>query len=116
MRRVKHNHLKVHRKQSGLSQEEVAFLVTGARRGRVSKYERRIRGLSLRTALGFQVLFGAAAHELLPGTFAEVELSVLTRANLLLRQWASQRPSARLRRKARMLEALTDAAARNPAP
>lgn len=97
----------MHRKRSGLSQEDVVFLVTGGRGGRVSKYERRVRGLSLRAAFGFQVLFGAAAHELLPEVYAEVELSVLKRVHLLREQLATQRPTARLRRKLRALAALS---------
>lgn len=105
MRSPKHT-LRLRRIVSGLTEAEVAYLLSGDADGRMSRYVHRARGPSLTTAFGFQVLFGAAAHELLPEFFAEVEQAIIQRADLLSKRLAAQQPSAKQRRKLRTLERL----------
>jgi len=83
MQRKLPNYLRTYRKRAGLTQGEVAFLLDGLSGAKVSRDERRTRRPNLRTAFGYQVIFGAAAHELLAGLFAEVEQNVIRRASLL---------------------------------
>ena len=67
------NYLRTHRKRSGLSQVEVAYLL-GLKSGQiVSRYERLDRTPSLETALACQIIFDALPHELYPGLYAKVE-------------------------------------------
>ena len=78
------NYLRTHRRRSGLSQVEVAFLL-GLKSGQiVSRYERLDRTPSLETALACQVLFGALPHELYPGLYAKVENITRRRIHALL--------------------------------
>src|SRR5882672_4737837 len=61
------NYLRTHRKHSGLSQSEVAFLIRLTDKSELSRYERSTRLPSLRTALACQAAFGAPVSELFAG-------------------------------------------------
>jgi transcriptional regulator with XRE-family HTH domain len=61
------NYLKAHRRKSGLTQREVAFLL-GCRNGaQVSRYEKRRRLPPLPTALACETIFGVPVSELFAG-------------------------------------------------
>jgi transcriptional regulator with XRE-family HTH domain len=99
-------YLRTHRKRSGLTQDELAFLL-GYRNGdQVSRFEWQSRKLNVETAFGFQAVFGVPAHELLPGSFAEVEHNIIERANLLSRRLRLSADTSRTRQKLRFLAAV----------
>lgn len=79
-------HLKSHRKRSGFSQEEVAFLIGLKAPSAVSRYEQGERQLDLRTAFAYQIVFRSFAHTLLPDLFNDVCRDVTGRAEILARQ------------------------------
>jgi len=80
------NYLRTHRRRSGLSQVDVAFLL-GLRSGQiVSRYERLDRTPSLETALACQVLFEALPHEIYPGLYTKVERITRRRVRALMTQ------------------------------
>jgi len=112
MQRKLPNYLRTYRKRAGLTQGEVAFLLSGLSGAKVSRDERRRRRPSLQTAFGYQVIFGAAAHELLAGLFAEVEQNVIRQASLLAKRLgaangnAGERAPRMLRLKLKALDAI----------
>jgi transcriptional regulator with XRE-family HTH domain len=61
------NYLRTYRKYSGLSQGEVAFLIRLKDKSDLSRYERRVREPSLRTALACQEVYGKPVSELFAG-------------------------------------------------
>jgi len=61
------NYLRTHRKRSGLTQREIAFLL-GCRNGaQVSRYEKRRRVPPLQVALACEAVFGIPVSELFAG-------------------------------------------------
>ncbi|MBI1818668.1 MAG: helix-turn-helix transcriptional regulator [Deltaproteobacteria bacterium] len=99
------NYLRTFRKRSGLSQEEVAFLL-GCRFGaKVSRYERFEREPNLRTALSYEVIFHTKVHELFAGIYEQVERDAGKRARRLARRLAKQHVSER---KLAALKAITE--------
>jgi len=61
------NYLRTHRKHSALSQSDISFLVGLKDKSELSRYERRVRQPSLRTALACQEVFGTPVSELFAG-------------------------------------------------
>ena len=61
------NYLRSHRKQSGLTQEDVAFLLGCENAALVSRYEKRRRLPPLETALACEAVFGVPIAELFAG-------------------------------------------------
>jgi len=100
------NYLRTFRRRSGLTQAEVAFLLGADSGAKVSRYERRSRRPSFRTALGLQVVFGVPVDELLPGISAEVERKIIAKAHLLARRLEKDSGSARTTRKLGFLSAI----------
>ncbi len=80
------NYLRTHRKHTGLSQDEVAFLLGCQSGTKVSRYERFIRQPTLETAFAYEALFGVPARELFAGTFQKVEKKTIRQAQLLTRR------------------------------
>lgn len=101
------NYLRTFRKRSGLTQREVAFLLSGGGDGSmVSRYEQRVRRPDLQTAFAYQIMYGPSADALMPGAFAVVEQIVIDRAHLLAGQLQAEPEGRRLRRKLQFLAAL----------
>lgn len=98
------NYLRMYRKRSGLSQEELAYLLGTRDLANVSRYERTSRQPSLETALAYEAVFGVPPSELFAGRFAKVDRAVTKRARLLAHRLSTGRQAGRLSRK---LEALT---------
>jgi transcriptional regulator with XRE-family HTH domain len=98
MSRRLENYLRAHRKRSGLSQDDVAFLL-GTRSGtRVSRYESFARTPALRTALGLAALYRTAAAELFAGLYEKERHRAAAQARALvlrLEKSASDRHTAR---------------------
>lgn len=61
------NYLRTYRKQSGLSQREVAFLVGWKSGEQFSRYEKRRRLPTFRDALACETVFDVPIGELFPG-------------------------------------------------
>jgi len=61
------NYLRAQRRKSGLSQNEVAFLLGRMNGAQVSRYEKRRRLPSVETALACEVIFGVPVAELFAG-------------------------------------------------
>jgi hypothetical protein len=80
------NYLRIHRRRSALSQEEVAFLL-GARgmdKGvKVCRDENFTREPSLQAALAYEAIYGKPVRELFAGLYAKVEREVAERARVL---------------------------------
>jgi transcriptional regulator with XRE-family HTH domain len=61
------NYLRSYRKQSGLTQDEVGFLLGRRNGAQVSRYEKRHRLPPLETALACEEIFGIPVSELFAG-------------------------------------------------
>ena len=77
------NYLRTYRKQSGLSQPEVAFLLGGDTGTQISRYERRRRLPPLRAALACQAVFGVPVADLFAGVSDRVARDVDARRRIL---------------------------------
>src|SRR4051794_13547660 len=66
------NYLRSNRKRSGLSQDEVAFLLGAQSGAKVCRNERFVREPSLATALAYQAIFQRPASELFGGLYEEI--------------------------------------------
>ena len=100
------NYLRTYRKRSGLSQDEVAFLLGCQNGTKVSRYERFSRKPSLETLFAYEVVFGAPARELFAGAYQKVEKQISNRAHLLTRKLSRATPSPMATRKLQILEAI----------
>ena len=61
------NYLRTHRKRSGLTQREVAFLLGWKTDGSLGRYEKRRRLPPLKTAIACEEIFGVPVGELFAG-------------------------------------------------
>jgi hypothetical protein len=69
--------------RSGLSQEEVGFLLGRGGGAQVCRHERFNSEPGLRLALAYEVIFQKPVRELFPGIFAEIEEEISKRAKIL---------------------------------
>ena len=100
------NYLKTYRRRSGLSQDEMAFLLGSASGTKVSRYESRVRRPTLETALAYEAIFQVPASALFAGLYQKVEKEIIARAQLLARKLeGSERSKATLHKMA-LLDAL----------
>lgn len=84
MSHTKPTHLKPHRKRSGFTQQELAFLIGGRKHSAISRYEAGQRSPDLETAFAYQVLFdGELLRKLFPGLYDKVRARVLERVKAL---------------------------------
>lgn len=77
------NYLRTERRHSGLSQEDLAFLLGSENGTIVSRYERGRRTPGLETALAYEAILGIPVSALFPGKFLKVALEVRARARTL---------------------------------
>jgi transcriptional regulator with XRE-family HTH domain len=108
------NYLRTYRKKSGLSQEEVAFLLDCKNATKVSRYERFARKPSLETLFAYEVVFGAPARELFAGAYQKVEKRISNRAQLLARKVSRATPDKMAPRKLQILKAITSGSGIGP--
>ena len=85
------NYLRSHRRRSGLSQSEVAFLLGSEDGGQVSRYEKGHRLPTLRTALAFTTIFGVSLSILFSGIQIGIDSEVLLRIKQLRAQLEKKR-------------------------
>jgi transcriptional regulator with XRE-family HTH domain len=93
-------YLHTHRRQWGFTQQEVAFLLGLKDRSSVAWLELGRRDPNIKSALGCEVLFGAAPRDLFPKTYGKIQDALLRRAYVLdqrLKREAS--PQAEAKRK-----------------
>ena len=112
MARKLENYLRTYRKSTGLSQDEVAFLVGCESGAEVSRHERFSRRPPMEGILAYEVIFGAPARDLFAGARHKVEEATRQRAALLAAKLGAKAsdPTA-----ARKLDVLRSIAA-GPAP
>ena len=89
------NYLRTHRKQSGLTQREVAFLLGSKNGDQVSRYERRCWLPPLETAIAFEVVFKVPIAELFAGAHRGVAEEVEKRRAELRAMLAAKIASTR---------------------
>ncbi len=77
------NYLRAHRKNSGLTQEEVAFLLGFDNANLVSRYEKRQRMPPVQTALAYEAIFGIPVAELFAGARQRIASDVEQRRSEL---------------------------------
>lgn len=99
-------YLRTFRRRSGLSQDEVAFLLGSMCGTSVSRHERGTRIPLLETVLGYAFIFGAEVPALYEGVFSDVQLVVRKRARGLCRSLERQPRGARRDRKIMLLKRL----------
>jgi transcriptional regulator with XRE-family HTH domain len=78
------NYIRSYRKRSGLTQDELSFLLGSKCGTRVSRYELGRREPSLELLLALEAVFGVSAGELYRKRLSKVEESVSERAGKLL--------------------------------
>src|SRR5262245_12890275 len=108
------NYLRTYRKRSGLSQDEVGFLLGGQNGTKVSRYERFGRKPNLETLLAYEVVFGTPARELFAGAYQKVEKKMSKRAQLLTRKLNRATPTPMATRKLQILKAITSGSGTGP--
>ncbi|MEX2116819.1 MAG: helix-turn-helix transcriptional regulator, partial [Bacteroidota bacterium] len=80
------NYLRTFRKRTGLSQDEIAFLLGCQSGSKVSRCERLRRVPNLETALAYEVIFRVPVRELFAGLFEKVERKTIRRVGQLARK------------------------------
>jgi hypothetical protein len=77
-------YLRTYRLRTGLSHDDLAFLLGSSIHGSsVGKHERGHRLPMLRNVIAHEIVLGASLHELYEGTYEEVRLEVLRRVRAL---------------------------------
>lgn len=84
------NYVRSHRKLSGLTQAEIAYLLKSDHSQIVSRIERGQQQPDLEEALAFEVVFDVPLYDLFEGLYLDVQTGVQNRAYLL----ASKLPEA----------------------
>lgn len=77
------SYLRTYRKRSGLSQDEVAFLLGSASGAKISRYERLSIQPKLETALAYEAIFQIPVRDLFAGLYQKVEREIMERLRLL---------------------------------
>lgn len=85
------NYLKTHRKRTGFTQKEFAFLLGCEHGSKVSRYERGERIPSLATFFAYELILGVSGRELFAGTYQRVAEEVRGRARELFKKLDEER-------------------------
>ncbi|TAM80981.1 MAG: hypothetical protein EPN47_13940 [Acidobacteria bacterium] len=101
------SYLRTYRKRSGLSQEEVAFLIGAANGVNVARHEQLDRQPDLPTALAYEIIFRAPVRELFAGLYQKVEAEAIARARSLADGLSSSGASPLTLRKILALQSLS---------
>ena len=100
------NYLKMYRKRSTLTQEEMAFLLGAARDSKVSRYENGRRIPAFPAILAYSIVFNAPLHDLFAGHYEETAITIHKRAQRLLAKLGTKPASPALARKMQFLQEL----------
>ncbi len=79
-----HNYLSTYRKRAGLSQQEVARLVSGGSDATIARHELATRHPSIKVLIAYEVIYGENLSRLFAGLYEEVEACIKERAKKLL--------------------------------
>lgn len=93
------HYLRNERRETGLTQADIAALLGASWKSKVSRYERRQARPSLETALGYEVVTGKPASKLFAGMYESVAYGVRQRARELLARTATSNTALQSRRK-----------------
>lgn len=99
-------YLRTKRKKSGLSLEELAFLLGVRHTAKVSRYERLARTPTLKNLFALQIVYGELMHDLFPGIFEDVRSTIIRRAEALAADVKKRRKTPQAKRKLAALEAI----------
>lgn len=111
---VLRNYLKKFRKRSGLSQRELTYLLGQKHRAKVSRYERNERRPSLRTLIGYEIIFRVVLRDLFTGVFVEIAPGILDRARALSRLLDEKTRTAAIAQKVEFLNKVIESLRRKP--
>jgi len=83
------NYLRTYRRRTGLSQDELAYLLGSADRSFAARHEAFMRTPSLQTALAYEAIYRTPVKELFAGMYAKAESTTRRRAQTLKRRLAT---------------------------
>ena len=106
-------YLRRHRLRSGLSHDDVAYLLGSIYGSNIGKHERAQRLPLLRNALAYELIFGTPVRDLYEGVYCDVRVEVRGRMKTLCASLERKPRSAHRQRK---LEALRRLLAQNDQP
>jgi transcriptional regulator with XRE-family HTH domain len=86
MSRKLDTYLRAYRLKSGLSQKDIAFLVSLKSSSTISKIEKQYSSPSLPIFLTYCIVFNAQPEDLVPGLLHDIEHAVIIRAHVLEEQ------------------------------
>lgn len=93
------HYLRNERRETGLSQADMAALLGAPWKSKVSRYERRVATPPLETALGYEAVMRKPVSQLFAGMYAGVAEGVRARARDLLARTGDANTALRARRK-----------------
>lgn len=100
------NYLRASRKQAGLSQDDLAFLLGCETGTKVSRYELFRRQPGLPTVFALEAIFRKPARELFAGMYEDAEQQTADRARRLIQRLNKHRSDAQLQRKLALLQTI----------
>lgn len=103
MRNVR-NHLRTHRRQWHLTQEELAFIFGYSDQSTIARFEREERAIPLRVAHACRLLFGLEPREMFPALFESVEKGATNRIHELRERLLQNKPTQRTLAKLELLQ------------
>lgn len=109
------SYLPTHRKISGLTQTEVAYLLEAESAQTISRLERGEQMPDLAQAFGLAVLFDVPVSELFIGLYRDIELRTQNHAYLLRKMLADDPDDELRKQKFRTLDAVYESAMRDGA-
>jgi transcriptional regulator with XRE-family HTH domain len=104
------NKLRMYRKRSGFSQQEIGFLLGHADGSQLSRYERFYGLPALRTAFALAVIFRVSVRDLFPGEHETTEDEVIMEARLLQGRLGRKRANQFTSRKRTLLASVISGA------
>lgn len=103
------NYVRTYRNRSGLSQEEVAYLLGIKSGDDVIKHEKGISRPKLGVAIAYEIAFQTRFLDLYPNLYGETDFAVRKRAAKLLEKLDSRKYVGRTRQKVEFLSAILQA-------
>ena len=76
-------YLRTHRLRSGLTQKDVAFLLSLESQSIISRIEKNICHPSVVILLGYSLIFRVPVDQLVPGLLNDIDQSIINRAKIL---------------------------------
>lgn len=106
------SYLRTYRLRTGLTEEDVAFLIGAANGAIVSRHEQLGRQPELPTVLAYEAIYRIPARELFAGLYQKVEKETLARARLLIERLSARRLDRITAHKLAVLRSLVSGLAR----